>query len=48
MNEVDLFPQSDDGTLKDDSAILESTRLLHECSTIFGRSPLKLEDLTKA
>ncbi|OBR05803.1 TAM domain methyltransferase [Colletotrichum higginsianum IMI 349063] len=47
MNEVDLFPQSDDGTIKDDSAILESTRLLHECSTIFGRSPLKLEDRTK-
>ncbi|KAK6208884.1 methyltransferase domain-containing protein [Colletotrichum tabaci] len=47
MNEVDLFPQSDDGTLNDDSAILESTRLLHEFSTIFGRSPLKLEDLTK-
>ncbi|WQF89520.1 Putative S-adenosyl-L-methionine-dependent methyltransferase superfamily [Colletotrichum destructivum] len=47
VNEVDLFPQSDDGTLKDDSAILESTRLIHECSTIFGRSPLKLEDLAE-
>ncbi|GKT45995.1 putative methyltransferase tdiE [Colletotrichum spaethianum] len=37
MNEIDACPQSDDGTLKDDSSILKSVRMLEEAARMFGR-----------
>lgn len=37
LNEIDACPQSDDGTLKEDSAILKSVRMLEEAANLFGR-----------
>lgn len=37
LNECDIAPVSDDGTLKADSAISESVRLLQQASEMFGR-----------
>ncbi|GKT45994.1 putative methyltransferase tdiE [Colletotrichum spaethianum] len=45
VNEIDLFPMSDDGTLKENSAILKSTLMIQECSIIFGRPCLNIRDL---
>ncbi|KAF9880193.1 hypothetical protein CkaCkLH20_02147 [Colletotrichum karsti] len=37
LNEIDLWPKSDDGTLKDDSALSKFVRLWGEAAVIFGR-----------
>ncbi|KAF4421996.1 Secondary metabolism regulator LAE1 [Colletotrichum fructicola Nara gc5] len=37
LNEVDLWPKSDDETLKDDSAVLKFVRLWAEAAVMFGR-----------
>ncbi|KAK2048042.1 S-adenosyl-L-methionine-dependent methyltransferase [Colletotrichum somersetense] len=37
LNEPDASPLSDDGTLKEDSALMKSIRLLEEAARIFGR-----------
>lgn len=34
---MDVTPLSDDGTLKDDSALMQSIRLLEKAAIIFGR-----------
>ncbi|GJD04856.1 TAM domain methyltransferase [Colletotrichum higginsianum] len=43
LNECDIAPCSDDGTLRADSAISKSVQLLQEASEIFGRpfKPMK-------
>ncbi|KAF6834190.1 hypothetical protein CMUS01_06263 [Colletotrichum musicola] len=37
LNEIDLWPKSDDGTLKEDSALLKFIRLWSEAAIAFGR-----------
>ncbi|KAI8216905.1 hypothetical protein K4K53_009713 [Colletotrichum sp. SAR 10_77] len=37
LNEIDLWPKSDDGTLKDDSALIKFIRLWGEAAAMFGR-----------
>ncbi|KAI8291170.1 hypothetical protein K4K57_007656 [Colletotrichum sp. SAR 10_99] len=37
LQEADLFPTSDDGTLKDDSPLMKCTDLMYEASVKFGR-----------
>ncbi|KAK2054942.1 S-adenosyl-L-methionine-dependent methyltransferase [Colletotrichum caudatum] len=38
LNEPDAAPLSDDGTLRDDSALMKSIRLLEEAARAFGRT----------
>ncbi|OLN85494.1 Demethylmenaquinone methyltransferase 4 [Colletotrichum chlorophyti] len=45
MQEADLFPQSDDGTLKPDAAIIKSCTYVQQACTIFGRPFAKITDL---
>ncbi|TQN66490.1 Secondary metabolism regulator LAE1 [Colletotrichum shisoi] len=37
LNEVDNAPRSDDGTLKEDSALVKSTKIVEEAAIILGR-----------
>ncbi|TIC99305.1 Secondary metabolism regulator LAE1 [Colletotrichum higginsianum] len=37
LNETDQMPVSDDGTLKEDSALVKSIKMLEEAAIIFGR-----------
>lgn len=37
LNEFDIIPRSDDGTLREDSAMLKSSRMIKEAAAIFGR-----------
>lgn len=38
IQEIDILPECDDGTLKPDSAMVRCAKLLGEAATIFGRS----------
>ncbi|KAK7458313.1 TAM domain methyltransferase [Colletotrichum acutatum] len=37
LNEFDIIPTSDDGTLRKDSAMLKSSQMIREAAAIFGR-----------
>ncbi|OHW98545.1 methyltransferase domain-containing protein [Colletotrichum incanum] len=45
LQEADLFPQSDDGTLKPDAAIVRSCQNVQKACTIFGRPFASIPDL---
>ncbi|KAF6803728.1 methyltransferase domain-containing protein [Colletotrichum sojae] len=45
LQEFDLFPRSDDGTLKPDSALLKCCKLLMEASEKFGRPYMQIPSL---
>ncbi|KAK6207612.1 hypothetical protein QIS74_12693 [Colletotrichum tabaci] len=45
LQEADLFPQSDDGTLKPDAAIIQSCENVQKACTIFGRPFASIPDL---
>ncbi|OLN81082.1 Trans-aconitate 2-methyltransferase 12 [Colletotrichum chlorophyti] len=37
LQEIDLFPRSDDGTYREDSALAKAVKLVYDASVIFGR-----------
>ncbi|KAF5528612.1 Secondary metabolism regulator LAE1 [Colletotrichum aenigma] len=45
LQEMDLFPRSDDGTLKADSAFLKWANFLHEASVKFGRPYVEIAQI---
>ncbi|KAI3529326.1 TAM domain methyltransferase [Colletotrichum abscissum] len=45
LNEIDVIPTSDDGTLKPESAISRSAKLLHDAGEIIGRPFLEMSSL---
>ncbi|WYZ39683.1 hypothetical protein EsH8_IV_000024 [Colletotrichum jinshuiense] len=47
LQEADLFPQSDDGTLKPDAAIVRSCEFVQKACTIFGRPFASIPDLAE-
>ncbi|WQF80850.1 Putative S-adenosyl-L-methionine-dependent methyltransferase superfamily [Colletotrichum destructivum] len=45
LNEMDIKPLCDDGTLKQDSALVKSINMLEEAATIFGRPFVDIRSL---
>ncbi|KAI8317005.1 Secondary metabolism regulator LAE1 [Colletotrichum sp. SAR11_240] len=47
LQELDLFPRSDDGTLKDDDPLSKCIKLMYEASVIFGRPYQEIPPLVR-